>query len=379
MEDRRSPSAILYLQSSIIAGLLLVGSNALAASAAPAVLKAKQEAEAKSYIFESSRNEIIAKAKKEGRLRALSSLEPQTIKALRNAFKAEYSFLDVHVEELTGTDANQRFLLEMKAGRASTWDIVHVSTDYYQEYPPHLKRFDVLGMTGSGILRMPVHLIDPNNRNIVAATSAIQVVAFNKKLISPDKVPDAWEEFLKPELKGRKFIADIRPTEIAALVPAWGLEKTVDFARRLAQQQPIWVRGGSRTLASMAAGEYALFIGPNFHTVKRAQMKDPTGSLDLKITNPVPTRLSDVTGVLNAASHPYAALLWLEFLVSPKGQKLVDVHEPFGASVFVAGFTQEQATRGKSLSIVDWDHFAKMHSYQEKVVEAYGFPKVERK
>jgi len=357
----------------------LISSSALAAVASPAVLKAKQEAEAKGYIFEASRDEIVAKARKEGRLRALSSLDSQTMKALRDAFRADYPFLDVYIEELTGSDANQRFVLEMKTGRATGWDAVHISTDHYLEYPPHLKRFDVLGMARSGVLRIPLHLIDPGNRNIIAATSALQVVAFNNKLISVEKVPETWEGFLNPEFKGRKFLADIRPTEIAALVPGWGLEKTVDFARRLAQQQPIWVRGGSRTLASMIAGEYALFIGPNFHTVKRAQGKDLNRVLDVKVVDPVPTRLSDVTGVLNAAANPHAALLWMEFLTSPKGQKLADEHEPFGASVFVAGFAQEQATRGKKLSVVDWKHFTKMQEYQAKVVEAYGFPKAEKK
>jgi ABC-type Fe3+ transport system substrate-binding protein len=82
---------------------------------------------------------------------------------------------------------------------------------------------------------------------------------------------------------------------------------------------------------------------------------------------------------LATAPSPYAALLWLEFLASPKGQKIADEHEPFAASVFVAGFTQEQATRGKKLSVVDWNHFAKMQEYQSKIVEAYGFPKAERK
>jgi iron(III) transport system substrate-binding protein len=367
--------------AALLCGLGLLGGfdGALAAAPDPALAKAKQEAEAKGYIFEVSRDEIVAKAKREGRMRALSSLESNTMKALRDAFKAEYPFLDAYVEELTGSDSNQRFVLEMKAGRATGWDVVHISTDHYQEYPSHLKRFDVLGMARSGVLRMPVHLIDPGSRNIIAATSALQVVAFNKKLISADKVPETWEGFLKPEFKGRKFVADIRPTEIAALVPGWGLEKTVDFARRLGQQQPVWARGGSRTLASMIAGEYALFIGPNFHTVKRAQGKDPASVLDMKIVDPVPTRLSDVTGVLNSASNPYAALLWLEFLVSPKGQKLADEHEPFGASVFAAGFAQEQVTRGKKLSVVDWNHFTKMQEYQAKVVEAYGFPKAERK
>ena len=353
----------------------------LASAAAPptSLVKAKQEAEAKGFVFESSRDEIIARAKKEGRLRAVSSLEPATIKAMSEAFRAEYPFVSVNVEELTGTDANQRFILELKAGRGGNWDAAHLATDLYNDYHPYLKKFDVLGMAQQGVLRVPPSLIDPVNRNIIASTSALQVIAFNKKLLLPDKAPNAWEDFLKPEFKGQKFVADIRPTEIASLVPAWGMEKTLDFSRRLAAQQPVWVRGGSRVLTSITLGEYALFIGPNYHTVKRAQAKDPSGTIDLKILEPVPTRLSDAAAVVNTAANPYAALLWLEFLGSAKGQKIAEDHEPFAASIFSQGFVQGQVTRGKQLSIVDWNHFAKMPEYQTKVVEAYGFPKAERK
>ncbi|MGH7816286.1 MAG: hypothetical protein ACREOR_02760, partial [Candidatus Binatia bacterium] len=93
-----------------------------AAAPTGALLKAQQDAEARGFIFETNRDEIVAKARKEGRMRALSSLESTTIKAMADAFRSEYPFLNVHVEELTGTDANQRFILEMKSGRATSWD-----------------------------------------------------------------------------------------------------------------------------------------------------------------------------------------------------------------------------------------------------------------
>src|SRR5262245_24479742 len=218
---KREMSAMF--RSIIVSGALALLVTAPAFSAAPtaALNKAKQEAEAKGFVFESSRDEIIAKAKKEGRMRAVSSLEPATIKAMTEGFRAEYPFLNVSVEELTGTDANQRFVLELKSGRSGNWDAAHLATDLYNDYPPYLKQFDVVGMAQQAVLRVPPQLVDPVNRNILASTSTLQVVAYNKKLLSPDKVPSTWEDFLKPEFKGQKFVADIRPTEIASLVPAW--------------------------------------------------------------------------------------------------------------------------------------------------------------
>jgi spermidine/putrescine-binding protein len=364
------------------AGVLILGGWLMPAeifAAAPRadLVKARQEAESRGYIFEISRDEIVAKAKKEGRLRVLSGLDRGSIKPVSEAFTKKYAFLDFHVEEITGTDGNQRFLLELKAGRPSGWDASHLSVDSLNEYPPYLKKFDLLGMAEQRILNLPIQVINPGQRNMIAVGSNLQVVAYGKKALAEEKIPDTWEGFLGSQFKGRKFLADIRPTEIAALVPAWGLEKTLEFARKLGAQEPVWVRG-STPLVRVAAGDYAVFIGPNFTSVMRFMKKDVAGGLGYKILEPVPTRLSDATGILNTAEHPYAALLWLDFLVSPEAQKIIDENEPYGASVFTAGSAQEKVTRGKRLSVVNWDHFPKMPEYQAKVVEAYGFPKAEK-
>ena len=59
----------------------------IAASASPNLLKAKKEAEAKGYIFVSSKEEILANAKKEGQLSIQTFLEGDAQKAMTEAFK----------------------------------------------------------------------------------------------------------------------------------------------------------------------------------------------------------------------------------------------------------------------------------------------------
>jgi ABC-type Fe3+ transport system substrate-binding protein len=355
-------------------------SSALAASSSPALIQAAKEAEAKGYVFLASHEAIVEAAKKEAKMRALSGFPPEAIKALASAFRKKYPFIDTQAEELESTEGYQRFALEMKAGRPTGWDATVIGLDFYKDYAPYQKRFDILGMAAQGVLNIAPQMVDPFYRNVISACSGMQVIAFNRKLILEDKVPSAWEGFLEPEFRGRKFLADIRPKDVAALVPAWGLERTLEFARKLGAQQPVWVRGGSRLLNALAAGEYPLFLGPNFNTIRRAQAKDITGNLSYKILEPVPTRLFHMAdGVLNSAEHPHGALLWLEFLASPEGQKILDEHGPFQASVFTPGSAMEKETRGKKLSGVDWYHLTKMEEYQAKIVEAYGFPKAEQK
>jgi spermidine/putrescine-binding protein len=354
------------------------GAAAVAATPNQGVLKAQKDAEGRGLVFYTSRDDIIAKAKQEGKLRVLAEMEPPNIKASIKAFAQKYPFINLHIEEITGTDAARRNILEIKSGSAKNWDILHLSTDFYNEYLPYLWKVDILGMAEQGILQIPPPMIDPKQRNVVGYYSRFQVTVYNKKLVAGDKL-NVWEDILKPEFKGKKFAADIRPTEIAALVPAWGLEKTLDFARKLAAQEPIWVRGGSRTITSIMAGEIPMMIGPNFHTTRRAQKKDAAGNLQYVALEPVPLRLSLEEAVQVNAANPHAALLWLEWMASPEAQKLADEHEPSSSSIYIKGGDVEQALRGKKLSTVSWDDHQYMDQWQAKVLEVYGFPKAEGK
>jgi ABC-type glycerol-3-phosphate transport system substrate-binding protein len=148
-------------------GLWAVAVSAFAAVPSATLLKAKQDAEGKGYVFLTSHDEIVARAKKEGKLSVFSSQEPPTIKAIASAFKQKYPFIDVQAQELIGMENYQRALTEMKAGFAK-WDVNYLAADYYPEYLPYQKKFDILGMAEQGVLRMEPKLIDPVNRHVVA-------------------------------------------------------------------------------------------------------------------------------------------------------------------------------------------------------------------
>ena len=359
----------------VIAPAAIVPSSALGASASAALVKAKQEAEAKGYIFVPSHDEIVSRAKQEGKLRAVVSLTEDPLKHMLAAFSKKYPFIETRAESVPTGEVYLRLLQELKAGLTKGVDVNDPISDYYNDYLPYQKKFDVLGMAEQKVLEIPVQMVDPINRNIVVIGSSIQVVVYNKKLTSAEKVPNTWEDFLKPEFRDRKFVLDIRPINISALVPAWGLEKALDFARKLAAQKPVWGRGHTALIIRVLAGEHAIAFGVNYDSYLRAKSKDKIDTLGYKLLEPVPARLNESWSVLNAAEHPYAGLLLLEFVASPEGQKILDEHGPYEGSLFVRGTVQEQAVRGKKLSLVDWNHYTNTQEYLTKVVEAYGFPR----
>jgi ABC-type Fe3+ transport system substrate-binding protein len=364
-------------QSVMLLLLALCPAQALAAELSSDLLKTKKEAEAKGYIFLADRDEIVAKAKKEGSLRLISSMERETVKAATASFVKKYPFIKFHIGERTGSESAQRLLLEIKSGRPTEWDLIQLTPEFGNEYNPYLMKFDIVRMSEQSILRIPAPMIDPIRRNVVGFSSRFPVISYSKNLVPPSQAPKTWEDLLKPEFKGKKFALDIRPQELATLAAAWGLEKTTEFARKLAQQQPIWIRGGSRGMTAIIAGEIPMMFGPNVHTVKRSQSKDPAGILQYVIVEPVPLRLTEQQAILTSAQNAHAGLLWLEWLASAEGQKLLDQFEPFASSVYVSGSAVEQELRGKKISSLSWEQEQLAPQWESKIVEALGFPKVE--
>jgi iron(III) transport system substrate-binding protein len=348
-----------------------------AASGNPELEKAKTNAQSLGYAFISSHDEILAGAKREGKLRVLNTLDAETTNHLIKAFREKYPFISVEAREVAGTEGAQRFLLEMQAGQTKDWDIFHLPRDFFSKFTPHARKIDIFGMAQQGVLAIPVKMIDPKNRNIIAPASAIQAVAYNKTLISAERVPNTWEDFLKPEFKGKKFMMDIRPHGFGSMAAGLGIEWVQNYARKLKEQEPIWVRGYSRTLTAIAAGEYALHQQANFHSCMQIAEKDPTKSIVCKVLEPIPVRLSEEEGILQNAPRPHAALLWLEFQASPAGQKIIDKYEPLKSSIYAPGSELEKITRGKKLLVGDWSVYENIDRWVEMTVEAFGFPKAE--
>ena len=348
-----------------------------AASSGPALSTSKEDSAAKGYWFEASRDEILSKAKKEASIRGLLGVDPASIKLIKEGFTKKYPFINVYFEEITGSDNSQRFLLELAAGRGADWDVIYLSVDHYNEYRPYLEKIDLLGMARQKVLNIPPAMISPQDRNAVSMGVFTDVAAYNTKMLKSNEIPATWEDFLKPGLKGKKFVTDIKPSGLAGLVPAKGMEWVLGYARRLASQDPIWARGQTRVLTAMTTGEYALTLSTYYSTVMRARQK---GALDIEpiFLEPVPVRLGEPHAILKGAKRPYTALLLLEYMAGPEGQKIIDDTDPAKASVFAPGSMVEKVIAGRKLSVFDWEYFAKRGEYSSEIFKTLGFPKADR-
>ena len=153
----------------------------------------------------------------------------------------------------------------------------------------------------------------------------------------------------------------------------------VNYAQKIRAQEPIWVRGFSRTLAAMNAGEYALHSGVYYHSTMRLMQKSPQNNLELKFIEPVPATLFEAEMVLNSSRNPHGGLLFLEYQASAEGQKIIDEREPLKASIHFPDSVASRQVKGKKVCLNGYDTLQSSSSWEKMAIEAFGFPGAELK
>jgi iron(III) transport system substrate-binding protein len=296
---------------------------------------------------------------------------------MMQSFSKKYPFIEVRMQEIGGPEALQRFLLELKAGTVKDIDSSEASSEFYLEFAAHAMKLDILTMAQKGILGINAKMVDPMARNVVSVATTICSIAYNKNRLAANAVPDKWEDFLKPEFKGRKFIADIRPQCMASMMAGMGEEWVVKYARQIKEQEPVWLRGNARAMGALASGEQAIHQMTFYGSCVEAAKKDPTQSMMCKVLEPTPALLRENQFVLKSAPHPHAALLFIEHMASREGQKVIDDFEPIKSSIYADGEVSK-LTKGKKLAVNDYRTFQNTPKWMKMVVDAYGLPRAEK-
>ncbi|HWH80002.1 MAG TPA: extracellular solute-binding protein [Candidatus Binatus sp.] len=144
-------------------------------------------------------------------------------------------------------------------------------------------------------------------------------VGYNKNAFPSSDLPKRFEDLLKPALKGKMATAnnETGARAIGGIIKAKGEE----FVRRLREQD---IRPHATTAAGLAdmiiSGEVPIsFTMVQTNLTQPAATKGaPVGWLPMEV---VPVNAGGAALSANA-THPYAALLFVDFLLSPEGQKM---------------------------------------------------------
>jgi iron(III) transport system substrate-binding protein len=183
-------------------------------------------------------------------------------------------------------------------------------------------------------------------------------LGYNRNLIRAADVPKNFTELAKPEYKGKIAVSgDTTGVRfIGAMIKAKG-EEYVKQLRALDIQMHMISGGAMHEL--MAAGEMPMSISIFRNHVLSGKPKGaPTEWMPMDLN---PTNAGGVA-LPTAANNPYAALMFIDFLLSPEGQKIFEEKFRFATSTKNYGFKRWYPEKGYTLEQYEKaeDHWKKL-------------------
>lgn len=320
-----------------------------------------------------SHDELVELANGVGKLVVSTSITEDAIPSIEEGWAKLYPDIELQISEQSGDD-DKRILLEIQAGQ-SDQDVMHLSAESYEDYVPYMEETNLLDLIDAGVLDIAPEMVNPEHPSTLAVGSGIGGYAYNPTTYTEDEVPASWEDFLKPEFKGKKFMVDIEPANLAGLGAIWGEDALLDYAAKIKDQDPIWVRGDTNSLTLMSAGEYDLHAFSNYHSAYRVSLE--TDNIAIKLLEPIPVRLTQIEGIRKGAANIAGALLFQEYTASEEVQKYLDDDEPMQSSIYAPGSELNKLTEGKEVSVLDWSNFSNLAKWEAAIYDTWGFPSAE--
>jgi iron(III) transport system substrate-binding protein len=269
---------------------------------------------------------MLEAAKKEKHVTVYTSLNLKDSVPITQAFEKKYG-VKVELWRSSSEKVLQRAVTEARAGRFAVdafelngpeMEALYREGLLEQFYSPHFKTLPPAAF--------------PKHRYYAADRFNFFTIAYNTKLVKPEEVPSSYEDLLNPRWVGRIGIEGSDDDWFASIVKHMGEKKGLDFFRKLAQMKP-QVRTGHTLLAELvAAGEIPLVATIYNHNAERLLVNG--APIKWKALDPTFGRPNAVA-VARRTGRPHAALLFVDFMLSPEGQELIHKRNRVPASTAV--------------------------------------------
>lgn len=294
---------------------------ALPAAPAPAQAPAAQAApptlaELAMYAGPDRTQRLVAGAKKEGAVNIYSSVTIDDMKVLSAAFEKKYG-IKLQAWRASSESILQRALVEYRSGR---YDVDAIETSAAEMESLHRER--LLQEVKTPLLADIVPAALRPHREWIGDRLNIISQAYNPTLVKKAEVPKSYEDLLNPRWKGRLGIEADDSVWFATLANEMGEAKAVRLFREIARTNGLSVRKGHTLIANLVvSGEipYAITV---YH-YKAEQLKNSGAPIEWHVIPPGIARFLG-TGVMRRAAHPYAAILFLDFMLSDAQSLLLD-------------------------------------------------------
>lgn len=255
-------------------------------------------------------------ARKEGEVSVYTSLTAEELLALATAFESKYG-VKVRTWRAGSEKILQRAVTEGRSGRHDV-DVIETNGPeleaLYRErllqplHSPHLQ--DLLPQS-----------LRPHQQWVGTRVNMF-VHAYNTTLVKKEELPKTYAELTHPRWKGRLGIEAEDEDWFAMVIKGLGEEAGLKTFREIARTNGFSVRKGHTLLAGLvASGEVPLALTTYSHGAEKLKQKG--APVEWFAIEPAIGRANGIAIPRNAP-HPHAAALFMDFLLSPEGQAILE-------------------------------------------------------
>ena len=308
-------------RQSLFAAVLLAVATVASAQPAPGPHKGF-------YTYQGADREkkILEGAKKEKQVVVYTSLNTKDSYPIAQAFEKKYG-IKLEIWRSSSEKVLQRALTEARAGRHTV--------DAFELNGPELEaiyREGLLEEFWSPHFKTLPPAAFAKHRHYVADRFNFFTIAYNTRLVKPEEVPNSYEDLAHPRWTGRIGIEASDEDWFGSIVKHMGEEKGLALFRKIAAQKP-QIRTGHTLMAELvSSGEIPLAATIYNHNAERLLVNG--APIKWKALNPTFGRPNGVA-VAKKTERPHAALLFVDFMLSPEGQNLLKERNRVPASTAV--------------------------------------------
>lgn len=263
-------------------------------------------------------------AKKEGKVVWYTSLAGAAIDRLAAAFKAKYPFItSVDIYRGTESDLLTKATQELQAGQPS-FDVMESQISAIQAL---FEASDMTAYYSPNTAAIPTDFKTADKGDLVqSATDRFSLISFgyNTTLVPENAVPKTRDDLMNPALKGKLAVTGTNTGQrwLGSILYALGEDKGTQWLKDFASKQQVQVQqvSGQALLDLIAKGEVAASptIFKDHAELAASEKKAPVKWVPIE---PVVGNTGQ-DAVSLKAPHPYAAMLFIDFLLGPDGQKI---------------------------------------------------------
>jgi iron(III) transport system substrate-binding protein len=304
-------------------------------------------------------------ARREGAFKFYGVSNAALLSAYTTGFMKRYPFIKAEFWRGSGNKLVFRTLTEHRAGQLDT-DAVLVGTE------------NVMTLKRGGIWARYHSPETPNFGKEYtdkdgywhADSLGVATIAYNTKLVKKEDAPKGYDDLFDAKWKGSLSI-DMEPERaLMGWLTVWGEQKTRAFVEGLMKHGAVVRRGHTLQAQLLCAGEFKVAV--EIYPDGILRMKQDGCPAAIVFPNPTPAHVSGAIGIYTNTPHPHAAALFIDFMKSAEGAKILASTGRISGRKGVRSVYDELSNleeRGIPLLIVGPDQSEQVSKPMEKIMK----------